>query len=96
MKTIFTLLFLVCGFVAFAQQQPTTVNFEFKKGAGDSLLHLTVKDTASHGVDFKYKDLIKHRADIVQSMTDFVKGRKAEIAQVDTLLAKFKQLHIKQ
>jgi len=92
MKTLFTLLFLVCGFVAFAQS-PINVNL---RKLSDSVMIYTVRDTATRSVTFKAKDLLKQRAAIMASKMDFVKARNVEIAQIDSLLVKFKILNIKQ
>lgn len=81
MKTLFTLLFIAFGFVAFAQSQPTTVNYNLRKGSVDSSMIYTVRDTASRSVTFKAKDLIKQRADIVASKKAFVDQRNIEISK---------------
>lgn len=92
MRTLLTLFFLAFGFVAFAQ---SPINVNLRKG-GDSIMIYTVRDTASRSVTFKAKDLLAQRKAIVDSKKAFVDQRNVEITQIDSLLAKFKILGIKQ
>lgn len=92
MKTIFTLLFIACGFVAFAQ---SPINYNLRKG-GDSTLVYTVKDTATRSVSFTARYLKDQRKAIVAQKKTYDDQRNIEIAQIDSLLVQFKRLGIKQ